>query len=330
MATPDQKKLLIFYIYNILKEHSDDQHPLTQQKIIDLMEQTYNMTCGRKAVSDNVYLLENELNFDIITVHGKGIYLGQRNFEESEVSFLVDAIFSSRDISSNHAQKLAKKVFADFSVHQKKRYTYIYKSNQLTRADNKQLFLVIDKLGEAIEKKCKVSLDYITYSVEGQKRNRKIVSPHYLINNNGKYYLVSTLRHETELWLKNYRVDRIENVEILTEKVDRIENAVECNGSFDITTYAKENIYLFGGTTVRADILLRNESALAYLYDWFGKDIKPQKHPEGITVSVRVNEKALIYWLLQYSEVAQLLAPEETLTKMKAAVENLKKMYDVR
>ena len=41
MAVDTNKKLSIMYIYEILKEYSDENHLLTQQDIIKLIKQIY-------------------------------------------------------------------------------------------------------------------------------------------------------------------------------------------------------------------------------------------------------------------------------------------------
>ena len=41
-----------------------------------------------------------DFGFDIIKIPHKGCYLGERVLEPSEVSFIVDALFSSKSISA--------------------------------------------------------------------------------------------------------------------------------------------------------------------------------------------------------------------------------------
>ena len=57
------KKMLIMNIYNILKEHSDAEHPITQRRIIDLLRSEYDMEVDRKAVKRNLdYLYDSGMN----------------------------------------------------------------------------------------------------------------------------------------------------------------------------------------------------------------------------------------------------------------------------
>ena len=49
MSQGQIKKLFILQILEVLKKFSDDQHPLSQQDIINIMEREYGATCERKA-----------------------------------------------------------------------------------------------------------------------------------------------------------------------------------------------------------------------------------------------------------------------------------------
>ncbi len=54
MAEKNCKKLLMAYVYMVLKEFSDEQHPLKQQDIIGRIQSLYDTTCERKAAASNL------------------------------------------------------------------------------------------------------------------------------------------------------------------------------------------------------------------------------------------------------------------------------------
>ena len=149
MAYSGNKKLSIIYILEILKEYSDENHPLTQNEILKKLYNQYGMECERKSIGANIDNLI-EAGYDIVKCEGGGCYLGEREFEESEIAFLVDAVFSSKSINSDKAKKLAQKISAFSSKFNQKRYNYIFKSDEISRTNNKQLFYTIYILHEAI------------------------------------------------------------------------------------------------------------------------------------------------------------------------------------
>ncbi len=324
------EKQIAFYIYEVLKKYSDEAHPMKYEEIMGKLMEDYGISCRRQTVGENIETLQKKFNIDIFSQRGVGTYLVERRFEVGEAEYLVDSIFSNREISTKYARDLAEKIYSDFSIYQKKRFDFIAKPELSSRNDNSAFFITIEELGAAIKKKKKVTFDYITYSFEGQKASEKTASPYYLVNNNGKYYLIASSYNakDQKLYFKNYRVDRIVNVKLTNKRIDPINKTEEYLGKkFNINEYVNENIYMFGGETVKARLKLTRESYLTYIYDWFGKDISKDKTPEGVFVTVNANEQALIYWLLQYSAAAQLIYPKSTIEKVKEELKRLNGYY---
>ena len=113
------KKISILYILDILREYSDINHPLTQQNIIDKLFHLYGIEIERKTISSTISLLI-DYGYDINKIDKKGYYLDERELNENEIKFLVDAIFSSKSISSKDAINLSNKLNNILSKYQKK------------------------------------------------------------------------------------------------------------------------------------------------------------------------------------------------------------------
>lgn len=194
MASENNKKLIILYVLNVLKQYSDENHPLTHQDIITKIDSLYGMRVERKSVANNLESL-SDLGFDIVKVHQKGCFLGQREFEPSEIQFLVDAVFSSKVISGKHSIDLSKKLYSFLSIYQRKKFNYIYKAENVSKSNNKQLFYNIEMISEAIENKKKISFTYNEYDINQnlvprQSGKTYLVNPYFMVNSQGRYYLV--------------------------------------------------------------------------------------------------------------------------------------------
>ncbi|MBR4998946.1 MAG: WYL domain-containing protein, partial [Clostridia bacterium] len=216
MVIQSNKKMSLLCILEVLREHSDENHPLTQAQIISKIANRYGLELERKSIGANIDSLI-DFGFDIVKTE-KGCYLGQREFEPSEVSFLIDAVFSSRSIDSKRSRELAEKISKFLSVNERKKYKYICKSDEIIRTDNKQLFYTIDILNEAIEKCKKVQFNYNRFYFDKETREKKntkpyVINPYFLINNQGKYYLVCNYDYYDEI--ANYKVELISNIKIL-------------------------------------------------------------------------------------------------------------------
>ena len=131
MALPSNKKLSILYTLQILKDYSDDQHLLSQQEIVKKIYNIYGMECERKSIGTNIDSLI-DFGYNIIKTN-TGSFLASREFEPSEIRFLIDAVFSSRSIDCKHSRELANKLSNFLSSYQRKQYTYIYKANEINR-----------------------------------------------------------------------------------------------------------------------------------------------------------------------------------------------------
>ena len=57
MDSYEPKKLAIIRILQILEKYSDDEHPITHEKIVELLDSEYGLIIERKAVGRNISLL---------------------------------------------------------------------------------------------------------------------------------------------------------------------------------------------------------------------------------------------------------------------------------
>lgn len=329
MANSGNKSLLIMYVLSILKEYTDEEHPLTQKEIKDKIYSIYGAECDRKTIAEKIDALIF-VGYDIVKLSSGGCYLGSREFEPSEISFLIDAVFSSKSIDSKKSKDLAMKLSLFLSKQTRKKYNYIYKSDEISRTSNKQLFYTIDILHDAIEQKKQVEFLYDRAFVskekqEKQNKKRYVVSPYFLVNNQGKYYLVCNYDYFDDI--ANYRLEQIKDIKILETPAKPIEKVKGFEKGLDIAKYANENIYMFSSESVSATLKLYNEYVVSSVYDWFGSSARIYTKGDEIFADIKVNENALVYWCIQYGESVELVSPQKTRDKIKKQIENLMKKY---
>lgn len=326
MPSPSNKKLSILYTLQILRDFSDENHPLSQNEIADKIYDLYGMSCERKSIASNIDSLI-DFGFDIEKTNA-GSYLTSREFEPSEIRFLIDAVFSSKSINSKHAQELAKKLSKFLSIYQRKQYKYIYKSDQLNRTDSKEMFYNIDLINEAIEKDKQIQFEYVRSTYKGNLSKSKpyIVNPYFLINNQGKYFLICNYDYFDEIG--NYKLDRIHNIKILDTPAKPITKLKRFENGFDIAKYANENIYMFATKSVKATIKIDDDFSTSYVEEWFGKNATFYEKDNAIFADILANETSLIYWCLQYGEVVELIKPDDIRNKIKKIIETLHKKYN--
>ena len=323
------KKLSPLCILDILKESSDENHPLKQSEIVEKLYNRYGLELERKSVGSTIDSLI-DFGYDIIKTKN-GCYLGERDFEKSEISFLVDAVFSSRSIDSENAKKLSQKLSGFLSEYERKRYNYIYKSSQVSRTSQKQLFYTIDILNEAIENGKQVKFNYNRFyydkdKVQKEKQKEYIINPYFMINNQGRYYLVCNLDYFDDI--ANYKVNLISNIKILDTPIKPITKLKNCENGVDMAKYANQNIYMFHNKTVNATLKILNEYSSEYVVEWFGQNTRFYKKDGALHAEVKANEQAIIYWCLQYGETIELISPKETREEVKKKIDSLLKNYE--
>ena len=126
MLMIENKKASILLILKVLEEYSDEDHFLTQQDIIDKVDELYGIELERKSVAFSISLLQ-ELDYDINKSPRGGYALLSRSFDNSEIRYIVDSLFSSKSISGKQAAELSNKLNSCLSKYQRKDYNFIYK-----------------------------------------------------------------------------------------------------------------------------------------------------------------------------------------------------------
>ena len=118
------------------------------------------------------------------------------------------------------------------------------------------------------------------------------------------------------------------DIKILEKDAKPIEKVKGFENGLDIAKYANENIYMFSAETIDAVLKLSDEYAVGILTDWFGTNARVYQQNGEIFADVKANEKAIVYWALQYGEHFELLSPKQTREKIKRAIETLNKKYN--
>ena len=326
----ENKKASILLVLKVLEDYSDEEHFLTHQNIIDYIDKNYGITLERKSIAYSLNLLE-ELGYDINKSPKGGFALFSRQFEPSEITFLYDAIFTSKSLSGSDAKALLEKINKPLSIYQRKRYNYLYKSEEINRTDSKQIFLVLDTIEEAIKQKKRMSFEYITYDEKGNKILRKngfryIVSPYYTINNFGKYYLIANYREKYRP-LQIFRIEYMVNPKIEEEWDYKKMSSLKEVKNFDISKFINDNLYILDGQVITAKIEILNKNDIKTVVDFFAQNATFKKENKKLYATIKCNENALFYFLMQYTESFIVISPSSLIERMKKEAKKLLELY---
>jgi predicted DNA-binding transcriptional regulator YafY len=307
-------------LLNILREHSDEDHPLPMNELIDKMAK-HGLSIERKAVYDCLATLR-KLGYDVSEFKdsSEGYYLGKRELEVAEVRLIMDSIYMNRGIPAPQSAELIKKLQEmSLSAHRRKNYTNLTSEYKETKTPNKDVFLNIEILDEAITQKKRVSFTYLGYDFKKKlipRRSEKyIMSPYGLVVADEFYYLVGIYKDHEQT--SHYRVDRMEDIKILKDDIKPPPK------NFDIYKFTKESVYRQSGKAERITIKCHN-NILNDVIDKFGTAVNithSKDDPDHFLVRLTANPKGLKYWLLQYLEFSEVLSPESLRDEVKRIID---------
>lgn len=350
MSMKQPKRLLILNILNILKQYSDENHRLSQREIADILESEYDMAADRKAIRRSLldlincgYQIEYSEVIRMIPNPKTGqpeesyiwsdFYL-EREFTDSELRLLIDGLLFSRHIPYSQCKDLVEKLEGLSNVYFRSRVRHIAKMPE-DRTDNKQLFLNIELLDEAISRCRKVSFHYLEYGVDKHLHPKArpdgtvreyVISPYQMAAREGKYYLICNYDKYEDI--SNYRVDRIADIKILDEPIKPFDKLRWAGGRpLDLAEYMKEHPYMYSSGNVRVKFRIVR-AMISDVIDLFSSDVRFSDEDEnGVTVTTTTNELAMEQFAKNFAPDVMVLEPESLREKVKSSFEQTLKFY---
>lgn len=320
----------MLYIIDILKEKTDENHPLSATEICDELG-VYGISAERKAIYDDLRALE-EYGYDIIKtcLPSRGFYLGSRHFEMAEVRLLSDAVQAAGFISSKKTAVLLEKLLSDLSESQRAEIeNQVYVENRI-KTENETVYYTLTYLSEAIKNGKKVRLRYVRRTIgdEGKLKTEERIfrlSPYGIIWSQDHYYLVCN--NEKYDNFMHIRVERIKNVDILDEPVRQVS---EFSGytEFCSPEYAGRIFGGFTGEVKQVELLCENRT-VQDVEDRFGTELKAERVDEGhfkVTVDVAVSD-GFVDWIMGFGDSMKVEFPEELQKMIKEKSGSIYNMY---
>lgn len=348
-------RIVVLDIIAILKKHSDEDHRLTQQQIITLLEKHYATAADRKTIKANMERLiaygveQNDFEINYEEVKRKSGKNGQEitlhtdfymmpYFTKEQLRLLIDSILFSKHILPSEKQELIEKLEDLMSNHFESRMKDIKSvGNQVTTTTN--LFENIAQLDEAINKNVQVAFAYNKYVVDDKCKlqlttqvNRDgeervyVINPYKIVAANGRYYLVCN--NDKYDNISHYRLDRMTNIRLLKTKRKPTNKVKGLEANLDLPQHMTEHIYMFSGQSTSVSMRF-NKHFLNEFTDWFGTEnsMFSNQTADEITARVMVNEMAMRKWALQYALHVKVLTPKSLVEDIKQDIAQVWQNY---
>ena len=323
------KRLVILYILEILRNSSNESHPLKRKEILAILKEKYEVTCSLRSLHSYIQLLHDD-GYPIITLKtGSYLQTKPQEFTDAELRMLIDGILFSRNISREQASGMIERLTAAGShSFQKRGHHFLYHCKYMQYSDNEQILENVGVVQKAIAQERKIRFHYNTYDMNLKfhlKRNEPyIFSPYEMILSQGRYYVSGNMEpHDNVI---HCRLDRMTEVELLDAPAKPKRQMQELKTT-SLSEYVAEHIYMFGGRSLQ--VRLRTEVGMMdSLIDWFGKTFKILKHQDGkLEILLKCNESAIKYWALQYGDYVEILSPQSLRDSIADSVQGMYGMY---
>ena len=314
MTKENYHKIKLLKLYELLYQCTDEEHPLSTAEICELLFQQ-GIKVDRRTLADDIETLNN-YGYEIIGCrgkHAKTYYVIDRSFAVPELKILIDAVQAASFITPKKTAELIHKIANLGGSHRAE----ILKSNLVNFNTNKHtneaIYYNVQSLEEGIARKKQVSFFYFNLNENGERVHRKdksryIVNPVALVFNDDNYYLVSY--NDKYNNLSNYRVDRMEQVEVEESDI----TVSNCTMNFNLADYREQAFKMYVGP-VREVTLQFDFALINAIYDKFGEDTQIIKiENDRYQTSVKVQTSPAFYgWCLIYQDKLQIVSPQEVI-----------------
>lgn len=309
-------------LLEILKIYTDSDHSLKMSEIISKMESVYGLKVERRTIYSCVNVL-TEMGYSVLTPEetGEGYCLDEHEFDASEVRLLMDSVYANQTVEVQYSKQLIEKLRKLLPEYKRRRYANLFVINSGRKTDNKQVFLNIEEIDDAIISGRKVSFTYLVYGFDKKlhpkRKDPYTVSPYAMIAANEHYYLIGKCDSHDDA-ISHFRIDKIADIRIIDDL------SVPMPTDFSLSAYKNSAVLMYGGecgkVTFKCDnIMLQNT------VDRFGNDARISKNTdETFNMSVSGSYEGLLYWSLRFPDCCEILEPVELREKAKEMIKKNK------
>ena len=327
MASLEPKKLALLRIWQILRQHSDYDHPLKQEDIINYLDKEYGIQMERKAVGKNIADLR-DAGIEIGSCRA-GSYIDSREFEDSELRLLIDGVLQSKHITAKHSKDLIERLCGLSNKYFRSHVKNVYSVNDWSKTENQSIFYNIDVIDEAIATGKQVQYDYNKYGIDAKlhKSSFQRVSPYQLILHNQRYYLMGYSSYWGNMTF--HRLDRITNMRVYDKPATPITSVKGYENGIDFKQIASTMPYMYTDTPERIEFIA-DEYIVDQIFDWFGTDIRMSKlldDDKKVKVELVASPNAMEHWALQYLNYVEVTKPESLRKRIKTSIEKARGVY---
>ncbi len=315
-------KLRPLYLLKILKERTDEDHALTTAQLCQILKNEYGVNAFRTTIKTDIEALQRA-GFSVqATRSTQNLYnYIERDFDIPEIILLVDAVMSSKSITKGKSDALTNKLVDLAGPYKAKEIKRNLIVDGRIKHENEYIYMIIDVINEAINKKKKIRFQKAEYNVKKERVLHNsgevyLFSPYSLVWDGDNYYVIGYSDKYKKIG--SHRVDRIyRKPDILNE------NAVFPPAGFDINGYINTMFRMYDAPRQAVELQVDN-SLMDAIIDKFGKDVITYAcDQQSFRVEATVSVGTTFYnWIFGFGGKVKIRNPESVKEEYKQLVIN--------
>ena len=329
MGKENFSKIKLLRIWEILKQDSDENNPLTTNQILVKLSES-GIICDRRTLYQDIAIL-NSYGYEVICKkgqHSNGYYVIDRSFDVPELRILIDAVQAASFISPKKTAELTDKIAALGGSYR----ADILKKNivefNTTKHNNEHIYYSVNAIEDAILAGKKISFQYFDLNESHERVFRKngekyLVNPVAMVFSNDNYYLICY--HDNHDGITTYRIDRMLNVSVSEQEINK---AAQPKG-LNIAKHRKQSFSMFGGKTETVKFEA-DKDLLDVIYDKFGEDTQIRPLGNGkISFTADVEISPMFFgWCCSFGKRLKIIAPFTMVALVSNYIKELAQIYN--
>ena len=326
------RKVKLLKIWEILKSETDEEHPIKTNDLIARLKKE-GIEVDRKILYKDIELL-TKCGYEVLKDRRKSnaYYVEDRSFDAAEVRFLIDTVKACGSITEKKTVELINKISVLAGSKRGQLLKERITKYSTVKGTNESIYYSVDTIVRAIKENKKIGFNYSDYNVnrervyrldkeDSTKKRWYIVNPVVTFIDNDQYYLTCyDDNHEGKL--ANYRIDRMDRVEVLEEEITP-------NPTVDIGKHKSQQVGMYSGDTKEVTFEIEEKGMIDVVFDKFGDNVKMRKLDNGkikCTVSVQVSP-VFVGWCISFGDKLKVTSPPSTLIEIKNHLAKLTEQY---
>ena len=326
----NMQKIKLIKLFELLQKETDIDHAMSRTQLSQRLNDM-GISSNVRTLSKDLEVL-NENGYEILSYlkdKEKYYYVPEHEFSLPEIRILMDAVEAASFITPKKTKEIVEKIASlggSHSAELMKKHSVCFNTRKHT---NEHILFSVDSLVDAINRQKKAAFYYFDLDEKGSRayrckndgeKKRYYVEPVALVFYEDNYYLMTYSNRHPDT-TANYRVDRMEQVEVVEDSVISSEAFAKLEGVAD---YTEQVFKMYNGESVGV-VLQFDKCLIGAVFDKFGEDTPMMKVDENTcaaTVQVRVSP-TFFGWIAQFAEKMRIISPDKVIDDYKEHIEKI-------